>query len=75
MIEFQLPKAGKVSLKIYSVLGHEVRTLVEGEMPAGLHRVQWDGRDQLGRVAESGVYLYRLTAGDFVKSRKLVLLK
>ncbi|MCK6561954.1 S8 family serine peptidase [bacterium] len=75
MIEFQLPKAGRVSLKIYSVLGHAIRTLVEGEMPAGLHRVQWDGKDQSGRVAESGVYLYRLTAGDFVKSRKLVLLK
>ncbi|MCG3157320.1 MAG: hypothetical protein DKINENOH_03952 [bacterium] len=75
MIEFQLPQAGRVSLKIYSLLGHEIRTLIEEEMPAGFHRVKWDGSDGAGQKLNSGVYLYRLRAGEFLQTRKLVLLQ
>ncbi len=78
-IEFALPTAGIVKLSIYDLLGREVRTLVAGWMPAGWHRVQWDGTDSAGKAVPSGVYLYRLEAGDagrrFTASRKLVLLK
>ena len=75
VIEYQLPAAGRVSLKIYDMMGREVRTLVQGEQPAGYHRVQWDGRDQDGKKLNSGVYLYRIEAGSFSQTRKVVLLK
>ncbi|MCK6563062.1 T9SS type A sorting domain-containing protein, partial [bacterium] len=83
VIEYQLPLPGKVSLKIFNLLGREVRTLVDYEMPAGYHRVKWDGRDAAGRKLDSGVYLYKIRAGDpstgsgqgFVQTRKTLLLK
>ncbi len=75
MIEYQLPQAGRVSLKIYDMMGREVRTLLQSEQPAGYHRVQWDGRDESGRKLNSGVYLYRIQAGNFGQTRKVVLLK
>ncbi len=74
-IEYQLPQAGHVSLKIYNLLGREVRTLVDQDMPAGFHRVQWDGKDAAGRKLDSGVYLYKLHAGSFAQTRKTLLLK
>ncbi len=75
VIEYQLPEAGRVSVKIFDILGHEVRTLIDQNMPAGFHRMQWDGRGESGQKLESGVYLYRLRAAEFTATRKLVLLK
>jgi hypothetical protein len=69
-IEFVLPRSGFVTLKVYSVLGEEVATLVNGEVSAGLHIVQFDAF----RLS-SGVYTYRLRAGDFVETRKMILHK
>ena len=60
VIEYQLPQASHVSLKIYDLMGREVRTLVNEEMPAGYHRAQWDGRDDNAQKLNSGVYLYRI---------------
>ncbi len=60
----------RVLLKIYDLLGREVATLVDGEMPAGSHEVEWDA----GGFA-SGVYVYRLTAGSFVETSKMLLLR
>ncbi|MCK6561945.1 T9SS type A sorting domain-containing protein, partial [bacterium] len=74
-IEYQVPQAGRVSLKVYNLLGHEIRTLVDQDMPAGYHRVKWDGRSESGQKLESGVYLYRLRAGEFAETRKTLLLK
>ncbi|MCB2230841.1 T9SS type A sorting domain-containing protein [bacterium] len=69
-IAFALPEAQKVTIEIYNVLGEKVTTLVDGRMVAGYHSLEWDA----GEYA-SGVYLYRLKAGDFVETRKMVLLK
>jgi hypothetical protein len=69
-IGYELPHASRVSLKIYNVLGQEVATLVNEEKPAGVHEVRFDGSG-----LSSGVYFYRLRAGDFVQSKKLVVLK
>lgn len=69
-IEYALPNSGRVSLKIYDPLGQEVATLVNEEMNPGTHQVKWDA---IGMP--SGVYFYRLQAGDFVASKKLLLLK
>ena len=70
VIEFALPQSGDVSLVVYNLRGEEVALLLSGTMPAGNHRVSWDA----SRLA-SGVYLYRLQAGDFVQTRKMLLLK
>jgi flagellar hook assembly protein FlgD len=64
-----------VVLKIYNLLGQEVKTLVNGYQNAGLKSVQWDGRDNSGKPAGSGVYIYQVEAGNFVQSKKMVLLK
>ncbi|MDP2885528.1 MAG: Ig-like domain-containing protein [Ignavibacteria bacterium] len=75
-ITFELPKTELVTLEIYSVLGEKTRSLVDVvSMGAGRHQVNWDGRDNDGRGVSSGTYLYRLRAGDFVRSRVMILLK
>jgi len=74
-ISYQLPKSGEVELKIYNMLGQEVRKLVDENQVAGQYTVQWDGRDYSSRTAASGVYLYRLKAGEFVETKKMLLLR
>lgn len=74
-IRFELPKAAAVTLTIYNSLGQEVRRLVDGLKPAGYHTVIWNGKDQNGRAVPSGVYHYRLQAGDFIATKKMVLAK
>jgi hypothetical protein len=69
-IRYQLPVTSYLTLKIYDLLGKEVATLVEGVKPAGNYSVNFDASRLAG-----GVYLYQLRAGDFVETKKLVLLK
>jgi hypothetical protein len=75
MINYQLPMNTHAKLSVYNLLGQEVRTLVNGHQPTGIHEVTWDGRDDAGRTVASGVYLYRLEAGGYVQSKKMVLIK
>jgi hypothetical protein len=70
LIKYSLPKAGNVSLKVYNVLGKEVATLVNGYQTAGNYKVKFNARG-----LASGLYFYRLTAGDFVSVKKMMLLK
>lgn len=74
-IGFTVPEAVQVELKIYNLLGEEIRTLVNGAQTAGLHTAQWDGRNNAGQLVSSGVYVYRLFAGDQVLSRKMMFLR
>jgi len=69
-ITFSLPRSGEVRLRVFNLLGEEVATLFSGHKDAGTHTVQWDATGQ-----PSGVYFYRLRAGDFTQTRKLVLLR
>jgi flagellar hook assembly protein FlgD len=69
-IEFSLPQSGFVTLQIYNILGKEVTTLVSEQLSAGSYKYDWDA----GSLA-SGVYLYRIQAGDFMVVRKMVLMK
>jgi hypothetical protein len=64
-----------VSLTIYDVRGRRVRTLVDGEKETGVYTVTWNGRDEQGRKASSGIYFYRLESGDRVAVKKMVILK
>ncbi len=74
-IRYDLPKASKVVLKIYNILGQEVRTLVNSSQTTGEKSVIWDGRDAFGQEVSSGIYLYRLKAGYFIQSRKMLLMQ
>jgi len=75
-IRYGLPGAGKVTLKIYNVLGQEMVTLVDAQQQvAGYHVVVWNGRNSNGRMAASGIYLYHLQARGFSRIRKMLLAK
>ena len=74
-IHFELDRAGSAALRIFSVSGALVRTLVQRQLPPGRYRAQWDGRDEQGRSVGSGVYIYRLTAGGRGLARKMSLLR
>lgn len=74
-IRFDLPVAGPARLDIVDARGRHVRSLVSGDMPAGYHSVRWDGTDDAGRPAASGLYFYRLEAGEQLQQRKMLLLK
>ena len=74
-IKFYIPNTTNVTIKIFNIIGEEITTLINNQTIAGYHIVYWDGRDSYGRNAASGVYLYRLTAGNFSETRKMNLLK
>jgi hypothetical protein len=74
-IVYSLPNASHVSLSVYDVLGREVARLVDGEMNAGVHTVEWHGTFSDGSPASSGTYLYRIQVGDFVKTKTMNLVK
>ncbi len=75
-ISFFLPIRDKISLKVYDVLGREVRTLINNEQrESGTGRIVWDGRNNAGKAAASGTYFYTLKFGNFDKTNKMVLLK
>ncbi len=74
-IKYVLPKQAKVSLKVYNILGQEVRTLVNAREGFGEHTVVWNGKNQLGRPVSSGVYLYRLDVDGKARVRKMMLIR
>ncbi|MBN1212271.1 MAG: T9SS type A sorting domain-containing protein [candidate division Zixibacteria bacterium] len=74
-IEFSLPTAGWVTLDVFNILGQNVRRLVDQKLSTGVHRVTFDGRTDRNQTLASGIYLYRLTSGNFTQSRKMILLK
>jgi hypothetical protein len=74
-LAFTLPVAGRARLSLHDARGALVRTLVDGDLAAGMHRPTWDGTDEAGRPAASGAYFARLEAGGAVESVKLVLVR
>jgi hypothetical protein len=74
-IAFGIAAASHVSLKIYDSTGHLVRTLVDETRPAGRYEVPWSGLNDAGRRAGSGVYFYRLEAGRFLQTKKMIMLR
>ena len=69
-IEYQIPQASFVTIKVYDALGKEVVTLINEEKPAGIHEVNFEPKD-----LTSGLYLYKISAGEFEQTRKMLLLK
>ncbi len=74
-IRYQIAKESTASLTIYTILGRKVRTLVQGNQPAGRYQVIWDGRNDAGRQVSSGMYVYTLRAGSFIQTRKMMLMR
>ena len=64
-----------VKLVVYDILGRRVRTLVNADQLDGRKQTTWDGRNDAGLQVAKGLYVYRIEAGDFVKARKLMLIK
>jgi hypothetical protein len=74
-INYSIPNVSFVSLKIYDVLGREVKTLVNSEQNTGIYNVQWNGDNNYGSKVSSGIYLYKIEAGNFMMTKKMILLK
>ena len=70
-----LPVASKVRLEVYNIAGQRVATVVDEYLSAGYHQAVFHGVDDSGRQLASGVYLHRLVAGDYVETRKMLLIK
>ncbi|MCH7771675.1 MAG: T9SS type A sorting domain-containing protein, partial [Bacteroidetes bacterium] len=69
-IKYQIPELGLVTLKVYDILGREVKELVNAEKPVGTYEVVFNAKS-----LPSGIYVYELQAGDYIETKKLVLLK
>jgi cytochrome c peroxidase len=74
VVQFELPQAGEVELMVYNALGQRIRRLATAFLPAGAHRAHWDGRDEAGREAASGVYLVVASASPDMRGAQRVLL-
>jgi len=74
-IPYSLQEDTRVSVRVYDVTGKTVKTLVDMQQTAGSHTVTWDGMDKGGRPVSSGIYIIRLEAGDFIKVRKITLVR
>ena len=74
-IDYAIPEKGNVSLAVFDILGREVITLVNGFQEPGIKSMIWNGTDTYGNNVSAGIYFYLLQAGDFVDTKKMILLK
>jgi hypothetical protein len=74
-ITYSLPEAARVQLDIYNLKGQLVKTLVNGDEPAGMHSVVWDGRDSNNAAVASGVYFYRVSTPQATQTKRMLLMK
>ena len=74
-IDFNLPVASRATVDVYNVVGERVTTLLDRFLPAGRYSVNWDGANADGKPASSGMYFYRLKAGEFTDTKKMMLVK
>jgi flagellar hook assembly protein FlgD len=74
-IRYSMTQPGQVTLKIYDITGRLVNTLIDAQMPQGIHRISWDGRDANGISVATGVYFYTIETPNMSKTAKMVLIK
>ncbi len=74
-IMYRIPEKSHVTITVFNLLGQKVKTLVDETKSAGEYRVRWDGNDEYGQEVSTGIYFYRIKAGDYAESRKMLLLK
>jgi hypothetical protein len=73
--QYQIPESKVVTVKIFNLLGKEVKTLVHKKQSAGLYSIEWDGTDSLGKDVSSGIYIYSMKAGNFIDFKKMTLVR
>jgi len=73
--QFTLPKPAHVKIDVFNIVGQKVKTLMDQDMKPGVYQVDWDGKDESGNSVSTGVYFYKVQAGDFSDMKKMVLLK
>jgi flagellar hook assembly protein FlgD len=74
-LHYKLPNNIFVTISIYNMLGQQIKVLVNDNSGSGARSVQWDGTDSMGQPVSAGVYLYQIQTGEFVQTKKMVLLK
>jgi len=74
-IKFRISETGNVSIKIFNVLGKEIKQLLQENLPSGEHNIQWDGKGDVGSTLPSGIYFIQMIAGSYQKTIKTILLK
>ncbi|MBC8182275.1 T9SS type A sorting domain-containing protein [candidate division KSB1 bacterium] len=74
-IYFEIPDAQQVKVVIYNMLGQKVRTLINDGFNPGFHVINWDGCDDSGNIVPTGIYIYRIKAGSFIASKKMMMMK
>ena len=74
-IDFSVPVDGQVSINVFNTAGQLVATLVDNQFRTGAYKATWDARDKQGEPVSSGVYFYRMEAGDFSATHSMTLLK
>ncbi|HIA31115.1 MAG TPA: T9SS type A sorting domain-containing protein, partial [Candidatus Marinimicrobia bacterium] len=74
-LRYDLPNQAQVTLTVYDLIGRKVTQLINTAQEAGFKSVQWNATDSFGKPVSAGVYLYQIQAGEFVQTRKMVLLK
>lgn len=74
-ILISMPRTSQARLEVYNMIGQRLAVLIDQDLPAGTHRFEWDATDVAGKPVSSGVYLYRLSAGDFAETKTMTLLK
>jgi hypothetical protein len=74
-VNYSLARKSQVNISIFNILGQKVVTLVNGEQEPGPHEAVWEGRDSNGHTVASGIYFYKMVAGDYVQTRKMALMR
>ena len=74
-LRYDLPKNSLVNITIYDMLGRQVKTLINHTQDAGYKSIIWDATNDYGKPVSAGIYLYRIQAGKYISTKKIVLLK
>ncbi len=74
-ISFSLARPGRVTIDVYDLLGRKIVGLIDREFEPGRYKFTWNGRDTDGNEVSSGIYFYRIKAGEYVETRKMMMLK
>ncbi|MGH7451297.1 MAG: T9SS type A sorting domain-containing protein, partial [bacterium] len=75
LIKYEIPQAGAVSLKIYNLAGQEILEIVNAVQSPGRYQINWNGRDNQGKTAPSGIYICRIQAGSFVQTQRMIMVR
>jgi len=75
VIAYQIPKAEHVKIEVFNLLGERIKTLINLFLPAGNHSITWDGKNYNGSRVASGTYFYRIKAGNFIQTKKMIYLR